>query len=206
MHASAKSRPGRRTRLSPQREAEVYEAVLQLLREVGYESMTIQAITDRARCSTATLYRQWQGKPGLVVAALQHAQPSPPTEDLEVDTGSLRGDLREVVRRVHDSAPAALELAVGLALAVTRDPELASTVRARLSAPAGEALDRILQRAADRGEISPDTPARAYAHLMLLSISLGPVLEMRHTDMDYQLCFLDAVLLPALRLPARPEP
>jgi len=52
----------RRTRLSDEREAELYRAVIELVLEVGYEAMTMDAVAARSRSSKATLYRQWEGK------------------------------------------------------------------------------------------------------------------------------------------------
>ena len=54
---------GTRSRLTPEREAELYAAVLDLLREVGYDALTMDAVAARTRSSKATLYRQWGSKP-----------------------------------------------------------------------------------------------------------------------------------------------
>lgn len=53
----------RRSRITPEREAELYAAVLDLLREVGYEALTMDAIAARTKSSKATLYRQWGASP-----------------------------------------------------------------------------------------------------------------------------------------------
>lgn len=52
-----------RTRLTPERESELYGAVLDLLREVGYDALTMDAVAARTRSSKATLYRQWGASP-----------------------------------------------------------------------------------------------------------------------------------------------
>ena len=49
----------RRSRITPEREAELYRAVLDLLREVGYDALTMDAVAARTKSSKATLYRQW---------------------------------------------------------------------------------------------------------------------------------------------------
>jgi len=58
--------------------------------EVGYDHATVDEVARRARSSTATLYRQWDNKPTLVITALRTRKypPLPP-----IDTGDLRGDL-----------------------------------------------------------------------------------------------------------------
>ncbi len=60
--------PGRRhgmarSRLTPERESELYAAVLDLLREVGYDALTMDAVAARTHSSKATLYRQWGASP-----------------------------------------------------------------------------------------------------------------------------------------------
>lgn len=204
MRSNVQPAPAQRTRLSPERMAELYAVVIELLREVGYNSMTMPAVAARARCSTATLYRQWRGKPGLVVTALRQHQ-SPDASGLEVDTGSLRGDLHEMARRVPIAAPDEHQLMAGIAHAALRDPELASVMREQLAEPATLIVDRIVQRAIDRGEIPADTPARGFvSHLMLALAMVRPMLEGQYVDADYMVQFVDAVMIPALQSPARP--
>lgn len=119
--------------------------VLQLLREVGYEALTLQAVASRGRCSTATLYRQWQGKPKLVVAALQHQRIQPVPAELDAHTGSLR----EMVRRVRRAAPPEHQLVAELSHASLGDPELATAMREQFTKPAAEILkppERVMQK------------------------------------------------------------
>src|SRR6266542_2223133 len=88
--------------MTPEREDELYEAVLALVRETGYERLTLDAVAARAHVSKATLYRQWSGKATLVAHALKHSrQPIAET----VDTGSLRGDFAAIVARFDDRPP-----------------------------------------------------------------------------------------------------
>ncbi|WP_143670475.1 TetR/AcrR family transcriptional regulator, partial [Streptomyces antimycoticus] len=90
--------PQRRSKISPEREQEFYQAVLDLLQEGGYEALTIEAVAARTRASRSTLYRQWCGKPQLVVAALRSCKRPFALEG--IDTGSLAGDLRAVAAAV----------------------------------------------------------------------------------------------------------
>ena len=45
----------------------------QVLAEVGYDLLTMDAVAARAKASKATLYRRWKSKPELVVAAVMCA-------------------------------------------------------------------------------------------------------------------------------------
>lgn len=201
MSATEKATGARRTRLTSERKAELYSTVVELLREVGYEALTMPAVAARSRSSTATLYRQWSGKPGLVVAALRHLQRE--ADVLNVDTGTLRGDLHETARRVYQISPTDHELMAALSHAALSDPKLAQTMREKFADPARDALERVVQRAVERGEIPADAPARRYcAHLLLAIGMVRPMLEARPSDEEYLLHFVDAVMLPALRQPA----
>ena len=78
-----------RPRVEGDREAEILEATLEVLAEVGYDRLTMDAVAARAKASKATLYRRWNDKASLVVDALlvvKHTAETP-------DTGTLRGDL-----------------------------------------------------------------------------------------------------------------
>ncbi len=202
MVVSGEAPSTRRSRLGPEREGELFDAVLELLREVGYEGMSMPAVAARARCSTATLYRQWQGKPGLVVAALRHHQPGPLSG---IDTGTLRGDLRALILGMPAAGAEEHELFAALEHAGLRDPELAAAMRDTLTGPTREVLRQMLSRGVDRGEISASSPARNYIQDLILGIGLSRRLnEGVAPSQDYLLDFVDAVLLPALRSSENP--
>ncbi|GAB3276620.1 TetR/AcrR family transcriptional regulator [Kineosporia babensis] len=189
---------GRRTRLSPEREAELYTAVLELLGEVGYEALTMPGVAARSRSSTATLYRQWGGKPGLVAAALMHRSPLPDFSD--IDTGSLREDLLAMTLRVLAIAPEVRKLMAGLAHAAMADQDLGTAMRAKFAQPGEVAVQEALRRAEIRGEIAQGHPAGQFAgHLLIALTIVLPSLDGRELDAAYVAEFLDVVLIPAFR-------
>ena len=187
----------RHSRLSPAREKEILDAALGLLEEVGYEALAMPAVAKRAKCSTATIYRQWQGKPGLVMAALRsHSQMGEPTD---VDSGTLRGDLVAIVEQIARVAESEMTLLAALAHASMRDDALAETMREQLSAPADSPLDQAIDRAVARGEISADASVRRYCHHVFLSIPLAKhLVEGTFPDREYFVGFVDTILVPAL--------
>lgn len=186
----------RKSRLSPEREAEIYETVERLVRERGYEKITMQHIAAEARTSTATLYRHWNGKPRLVVEAIRHRKPHP----LEaVDTGSLRGDLVAGVGPMEHAAPGDHELMAGIHNAARSDAELAEAVREVMAAPIERAVETVIDRAIARGEIPADPPGRRFVHELLLApIAVRPMITGLHPDREYLTSYIDAVILPAL--------
>jgi AcrR family transcriptional regulator len=196
MSAKSETNDARHSRLTADRESEILRATIKLLGELGYEGLTMPAVARLARCSTATIYRQWNGKSGLVIAALQaHRSGPPPTPS----TGSLRGDLLAVISDLADIAEPELALMAALAHASLRDQSLADAMRVQLSGPAVTPLDLAIERATERGEILPTAKVRQYAHHVLLSISLARHLaEGKSPDREYLVGFVDDVLLPML--------
>ncbi|MCH5671471.1 TetR/AcrR family transcriptional regulator [Streptomyces gilvus] len=200
--STAAARQGGRTprsRLKPEREAELYAAVLDLLRELGYESLTMDAIAARTRCSKATLYRQWSGKPELVAMALRHEKPA--SFD-GIDTGSLRGDLEALVGQINDrQVEKDTALMRALFHAVHTHPELLQALRDVLIDPELSGFNALLARAAARGEAAADTPAAAYIPQMLLgALITRPLLDNQPADAAFVHEYLRAVVLPALGL------
>ncbi|CAM5608558.1 hypothetical protein SMICM304S_10773 [Streptomyces microflavus] len=90
-----------RSKITPERAQELYTAVLDLLRESGYESLTMEGVASRTRCGKSTLYRQWGSKPELVVAALHGTRRMLLSH---IDTGTLAGDLREAARAIGEGS------------------------------------------------------------------------------------------------------
>lgn len=194
------SQGGSRSRLRQDREEQLFAVVLDLLREVGYDAMTVDAVAARSRSSKATLYRRWSGKQELVVAALQARKPLSFTD---IDTGSLRADLVETARRIGRVAAGDSALMAAMAHAAHTNPELARAHREVVMDPETRAINEMLRRAVGRGEIAADEPAIAFCpHLFLSSVLARPVVEGEHAGVDHLVRFVDAVVLPALGVPA----
>jgi AcrR family transcriptional regulator len=187
---------GRRSRITPEREAELYRAVLDLLREVGYDALTMDAVATRTRSSKATLYRQWGGKAKLVVQALHQQKP----HFDEIDTGSLRGDLRAMALREDDChMEQNSALMRGLMVAVHANPDLLEALREWIVEPEMSGLDRMLRRAVDRGEIRPDNPALGYVvHMLVGAFATRTLIDELPPTQSYLASYIDAVVLPAL--------
>ncbi|MEU8620130.1 TetR/AcrR family transcriptional regulator [Streptomyces sp. NPDC048623] len=186
-----------RSRLTPEREAELYEAVLDLLREVGYDALTMDAVATRTRSSKATLYRQWGSKPELVAKALRHAKPG---SVAEIDTGSLRGDLRLMLER-SDTCQLERDSALmrGLAHAVTQHPDLHQALRELLIAPEMTGLDELLRRAVERGEADAGNPAlKLVPHMLIGAVVTRQLIDDKPLDQEFLMTYLDAVVFPAL--------
>ncbi|MFE9685057.1 TetR/AcrR family transcriptional regulator [Streptomyces sp. NPDC006285] len=187
----------RRSRLTPEREAELYDAVLDLLREVGYDSLTMDSVAARTRSSKATLYRQWGGKAELVARAIRHHKP---VDMGTVDTGSLRGDLQAMTTRQDDcemEQNSALMRALGMA--VHANPDLLTALREWLVEPELAEMRQVVQRAVDRGEVRADNAAIDYVlHMIIGAFVARTMIDDEPPTQAFLSSYIDAVVLPAL--------
>ena len=124
-----------RPRVDGDREVEILEAALEVLADVGYDRLTMDAVAQRAKASKATLYRRWNGKVSLVIDALrQHHQHE--AAAVPVDTGTLRGDLIESYCGSGGLTDKPEVAAFGAILtAIMRDPEFAAAFRRDVVTP-----------------------------------------------------------------------
>ncbi|MFF5965403.1 TetR/AcrR family transcriptional regulator [Streptomyces collinus] len=186
----------RRSKITPEREQEFYDAVLEQLGECGYDSVTMEGIAASTRCSKSTLYRQWKTKPQFVAAALRSHR-----RTRCIDTGSLAEDLREAARAAGELSGRDTKLLQALAHAAGQDPELQRALREALIEPEIAALKEIIRRGVERGEVPADHPALEYIPAQLLGVlRVRPVLEGEWADPDYLVRFVEAAVLPALGL------
>jgi AcrR family transcriptional regulator len=186
----------RRPRMSPERMTEMLSAAMDVLREVGYQDLSMDLVASGARCSKATLYRLWPGKPQLVAAALYATRPG---KAEEINTGTLRGDLLTLVELLASQADKDTALFAALSHAVLTDEELALAVRTSLVEPWLAEMTGVVDRAVERGELPRRPVAADFLPELLLSVTfMRPLIRGRLADSDYLTGCVDHVLLPAL--------
>ncbi|MFE9444207.1 TetR/AcrR family transcriptional regulator C-terminal ligand-binding domain-containing protein [Streptomyces sp. NPDC006602] len=188
----------RRSKITPEREREFFDAVLEQIRECGYDSVSMDGVATSTRCSKSTLYRQWKTKPQFVAAALRGSRR---VRFAGIDTGSLAEDLRQAARAAGAWSTSDTKLVQALGHAVTQDEELALALREALVEPEIAALQEILRRGVERGEIAADHPALEYIPAQMFGVLRArPVLEGKYAEPDYMVRFVEAAVLPALGL------
>lgn len=188
----------RRSKITPEREREFFDTVLEQIRECGYDSVTMEGVAASTRCSKSTLYRQWKTKPQFVAAALRANRR---VRFVGVDTGSLAEDLRTVARTAAEWSGKDTKLLQALGHAVLGDEELAQALREALVEPETAALQEILRRGVERGEVPEGHPALDYVPAMMFGVlRVRPVLTGQYADADYLVRFVEAVVLPAVGL------
>ncbi len=170
-------------------------AAQELLAEIGYDRMTIDAVA--ARCGTAktSVYRRWAGKPELVADAVADLH----GVDAVPDTGDLRTDLVHLASAWHDPDCRRDAVVGGLLTAMGREPALRDAVQEAITAPHLGAFTAIVTRAVDRNEV----PA---GHDLSLIGALFPAftfhriaIQAQPVDAAFIEYVVDALVLPALR-------
>jgi AcrR family transcriptional regulator len=139
---------------SPEIDRAILDATLAVLAEVGVERFTANEVIARTGVSSATLYRRWPTMQDLVAAAIQSIGPEP----VDIDTGSLEGDLAEFVELIGSALSRREGLAGAGSLGLKPDPILSDLIQNLFIRPRQKALLRILQRARRRGELGPLAP------------------------------------------------
>jgi AcrR family transcriptional regulator len=141
-----------RPRIADERAAEILDATVRVLADVGYDRLTMDQVAAEARASKASLYRHWSTKAELVVDAISKAKGMP---DEPPNTGSLRGDLMEAWCG-HHGAHEALPVSVmtSLMTAMHADDELGTVFRQRFLEPKRASWRKVGERARERGEIA----------------------------------------------------
>ena len=169
------------------------------LLEFGYPKMTIENVAARAGTSKPVIYRRWPTKAKLVLAALAHNMP---VDAMAVDTGSLRGDLVELVgrgvrryrRTPGDTLPALITEAF-------REPDVFAELRARLlQSDIAYLLRPLLTRAMERGELLTDQCSERVLRLPFDLLRGETLLYGVMVDDATIAEIIDDIVLPVLRL------
>lgn len=132
----------------------ILDAAWAELSDVGYTALTIEAVAKRAGTSKPVIYRRWQSRAHLVMAAWAKQRP---VSTKTVDSGTLRGDLLALFTSIARRTDAMLgEAVAGVMGEAFRHPEVTALLRERLdSSPLTHAMWRIVDRAVERGELPP---------------------------------------------------
>jgi AcrR family transcriptional regulator len=183
-----------RPRVEGERELEILQAALEVLGDVGYDRLTMDAVATRAKASKATLYRRWNSKVSLVIDALLAEKAHPPAPD----TGSLRGDLLASFCGMGGlTDEKAVATFASVLTAISRDQDFAAAFRTEVIGPKLAASRAIFERARERGEIGEDVD------LDLLAPALPGIVLHRlfihggHTDEELITRVIDQIILPA---------
>jgi AcrR family transcriptional regulator len=179
------------------REQAILEAAIELLAEVGYEAMSIEAVAVRAKSSKATIYRRWPGKAELVAEAMRR-RTEPFVEDLP-DTGSLRGDLLRLADLMFAGITGADGgLMCGLAVAVRSDPRFGRLLAAHTYDHKLRSMAEVVSRAEARGELPPGADPKLILEVAP-GVALFHLMSGEPLDAAFAEHLVDHILIPLLR-------
>jgi AcrR family transcriptional regulator len=187
-------------RLDRSRDPAILNAALAAVTENGYNDTNMNDIAARAGVGKAAIYRRWSSKAALITDALVYWRPE--LVDTSVpDTGSLTGDLENIIERVEriDNDLISNDLVLCVALEAAHDPQLASALDDLLLFKGRRVVSTILAQAAGRGEIAADRDWSLVADV-IVAMSLLRGVSGQRVDANFVREVIDTLVLPALGL------
>lgn len=132
----------------------ILDAAWEQLTAEGYEHFTIDTVAARARTSKPVLYRRWKTREDLLRATVRHraSADSPPSPD----TGTLRGDLLALLTHANTTRnPMAALVSSMLGSYYNQTGPTPAELRDEFMGQRGSAVEKVVNRAVERGEIDP---------------------------------------------------
>jgi AcrR family transcriptional regulator len=129
-------------------------ATLELLGEVGFETMSIEAISARAGVGKTTIYRRYISKEELVADAIESIR-----ENVVIpNTGNLWSDLDELIENAAQItlSPLGRQTVAMIISSASRNSQFAQIYWTKYLQPRREAFAIVIKRAKMRNEIQPD--------------------------------------------------
>jgi len=159
------------------RSAKVREAVLQAtlkaLDEQGYDGLTISEIARRSGVHASSIQRRWGTLENVLLEAVlgltQQKLPAP-------DTESLRGDLLAFARSLTRYLATPIGETVLRILATSADDSALNLKRKQIITTRRKLTRVMIDRAADRGELSPGTDPQLAVELLVAPLNLRKLL------------------------------
>ena len=195
MDIDAASRTTGRPR-DPEVERSILTATQDLLITNGYPGTTIAEVARRARCSKAAIYRRWETKADLVVAAVRALQVAPTLPD----TGDLREDLLAAAMHFAGADERSGAVLASLLGELGRDPELYDVAYRAVGRPPVAALIAVIERWIERGVVPAEVPVSLIAGIVPTAAFGSVTLRKRPLDPETVTDLVDAVMMPALRV------
>jgi AcrR family transcriptional regulator len=146
----------------------VRQATLVELAEHGFRGLTVENVAERSGVHKTTVYRRWGSVEGLISDALELARDEPwPVPD----TGTVQGDLREIVRLVRTGFddPEMGPVASAFVAAAMQSPDAARALHDFFVARHEQSAE-VVRRAVARGELPAAVDVRE-----VIRVAIAPV-------------------------------
>ncbi|WP_454195955.1 TetR/AcrR family transcriptional regulator [Nocardia sp. Marseille-Q1738] len=182
-------------RRSERARAAILAAAAELIRELPYAKLSIEAIAARAGVGKQTIYRWWPSKGAVVFDAMLESDSGPAGLALP-DTGAVAADLRALLRGSIAALtdPGYESFLRAMYIEIQQDPELAATYRERLLLPQRSAIADRLAAAVDAGELRAGLDLELAIDLLLGPIQMRWSLGLGGLTESYADAALDAAL------------
>jgi AcrR family transcriptional regulator len=152
------------------------KAALELLAEVGFAAISIEAIANRAGVGKTTIYRRYRSKHELIADAIESLR-----DTVEIsNTGTLWGDLTALIDNAAQASltPLGRQSAAMIISSAASHPEFAQIYAEKYLKLRRQAFANILERAKTRAEIAPDLDTdlvfNAMSGIMLYALIFPP--------------------------------
>lgn len=154
-------------------------ATLELLAEVGFDVMSIDAIAARAGVGKTTIYRRYSGKEELVADAIESLR-----QDVVIpNTGYLWSDLDELIESAAQItlSPLGRQTVAMIISSASSNSQFAQIYWTKYMQPRREAFAVVLERAKARNEVQADLDAGlvfdTMSGIMLYALIFQPTSE-----------------------------
>jgi AcrR family transcriptional regulator len=150
----------------PELDRAILNSAFKLMVETGIRGFSVREVARRSGIPKSSIYRRWPTRAELLAAVLARLS----ARDASVpDTGSIRGDLIEMVTGEIAALDDSHGVLPRVALEARDDPELAEVVQAAIDSRRRKVVP-VLDRASERGEVHGDLDRDAATDLVLGSI------------------------------------
>ncbi|NEU77352.1 TetR/AcrR family transcriptional regulator [Hassallia byssoidea VB512170] len=139
---------------SAQSHQAILQATLELLAEVGFERMSIDAIASRARVGKTTIYRRYNSKEELVADAIESLR----EEVVIPNTGTLWSDIDALIDNAAQITlnPLGRQTVAMIISSASSHPQFAQIYWTKYLQPRRQAFAVVIERAKVRHEIEAD--------------------------------------------------
>jgi AcrR family transcriptional regulator len=155
------------------------QATLQLLAEVGFDGMSIDAIASRAKVGKTTIYRRYASKEELVADAIESVR----EEVMLPNTGNFQSDIEALIQNAAQItlSPLGRQTVAMIISSASSNTQFAQIYWTKYLQPRRQNFAVILERAKARNEIPTDLDSDlvfdAMSAIMLYALIFQPTPE-----------------------------
>ena len=164
---------------SAQSHQAILQATMELLAEVGFDRMSIDAIATRAGVGKTTIYRRYESKEELVADAIESLR----EEIIIPDTGSFWGDIEALIQSAAQITltPLGRQTVAMIISSATSNPQFAQVYWTKYLQPRRQAFAIVLERAKARNEVQTEVDSNLVfdimSGVMLYALVFQPMAE-----------------------------